>query len=44
MCLSVLDGAYKGTLAANQKEQPMWRQRVSSLAIGMVLYHMSDAI
>ena len=38
------DGAYKRTLAANRKEQPMWRQRVSSLAIGVVLYHMPDAI
>ena len=27
------DGAYKRTLAANQKEYPMWRQQVSSLAI-----------
>ena len=27
------DGAYKRTLAANRKEYPMWRQRVSSLAI-----------
>ena len=29
----LLDDAYKRTLAANRKEQPMWRQRVSSLAI-----------
>ena len=36
------DFAYKRTLAVNQKEKPMWRQQVSSLA--MVLYHMSDAI
>ena len=27
------DSAYKRTLAANRKEYPMWRQRVSSLAI-----------
>ena len=27
------DGAYKRTLAANRKVKPMWRQRVSSLAI-----------
>ena len=38
------DGAYKRTLAANRKEQPMWRQRVSFLTIRMVLNHMSDAI
>ena len=29
----LLDDAYKRTLAANRKEQPMWRQRVSSLPI-----------
>ena len=27
------DDAYKRTLAANKKERPMWRQRVSSLVI-----------
>ena len=27
------DSVYKRTLAANQKEQPMWQQRVSSLTI-----------
>ena len=31
--LSVGGDAYKRTLAANRKEDPMWRQRVSSLAI-----------
>ena len=31
VCLWV--GAYKITLAANRKEQPMWRQRVSTVAI-----------
>ena len=36
------DRAYKRTLAANRK--PMWRQRISSFAIWVVLYHMSDAI
>ena len=29
----LLDDAYKRTLAANQKELPIWRLRVSSLAI-----------
>ena len=39
------DGAYKRTLAANWKEYPMWWQQwVSSLAILIVLYHMTDAI
>ena len=32
MCYHVWNDAYKRTIAANQKEQPMWRQRVSSLA------------
>ena len=27
------DDAYKRTLAANRKEEPIWRQRVFSLAI-----------
>ena len=36
--------AYKRTLAATRKEQPMWRQRVSSLTIWVILYHMFDAI
>ena len=30
--------------AANRKEYPMWQQRVSFLAIWVVLYHMSDTI
>ena len=38
------DDAYKRTLAINQKELPMWQQWVSSLTIGVVLYHMSNAI
>ena len=38
------DGAYKRTLVANQKEEPMCQQQVSSLTIRVVLYHMSDAI
>ena len=35
---------YPVSFAANRKDKPMWRQRVSSLAIWVVLYHMSDAI
>ena len=31
-------------LAANRKEKPMWQHRVSSLAISIIFYHMSDAI
>ena len=38
------DNAYKRTLAANRKEKHMWWQQVSSLAIWVVLYHMSDTI
>ena len=41
---SLWDGAYKRTLTVNQKEYPMWRQRVSFLTIRMVLNHMPDAI
>ena len=45
MCYPVCgDGAYKRTLAVNQKEQPMLKQQVSSLTIRMVLYHMFDTI
>ena len=43
-CNKGWDDAYKGTLAANWKELPMWRQWVSSLTICVVLYHMSDVI
>ena len=35
------DGAYERTLAANRKEQPMWRQWVSSLTIWVVFYHIT---
>ena len=38
------ENAYKITLDVNRKELPMWRQRVSSLAIWVVFYNMSDAI
>ena len=38
------DGAYKRTLAVNQKEKPTWRQRVTFFTIRMVHNHMSDAI
>ena len=44
VCACLWDDAYKRTLAANRKEQPMWWQWVSSLAICVVLHHMSDAI
>ena len=38
------DDAYKRTLAATRKQYPMWQQRVPSLAMYMVLYHIADAI
>ena len=41
MLSCLCDGAYKRTLAVNRKEQPMWQHLVSSLAITMVLNHMS---
>ena len=33
MCYPVWDGVYKRSLGAKRKKWPMWRQRVSSLAI-----------
>ena len=32
------DDAYKRTIAANRKEKPMWRQRVSSLAEWSIVF------
>ena len=44
MCYPVCVIMHIKPLAANRKELPMWWQRVSSLAILVVLDHMSDAI
>ena len=42
MYYPVWEGAYKRSLAVNQKEKP--KGGISSLAIIVVFYHMFDAI